>query len=565
MNLFTKARLLTHIARWRLTWDKRDTHYRPRNVSNPKFKSAIEAAAMIPDSAVVIGAGMGANQRASILYWAIKERWLREKAPKNLTWISVGAHGGRGRVPGTMEELAYDGLITRYIMGHVETQKGFLKLADAGKLELHIMAQGEMCFLLEAQGKGEDSLLSKTGLNSFCDPSFGRGTAVSKNAKDNFITREGEFLRYRLPKVNVAVFIVPYADNEGNLYVKNAAMFTEAYDAAMAVKKNGGLVLVAVGDVIPKDPKAIFLPADKVDAIVVNPRNEQTGSVPQRRYWKMFTEGAQVDVVEAVKELKFINNTLKITPVRKETENAVARLAASRVVREIKRGSLINIGVGLPEEVCRLFFETGLYKDITFVTETGNVGGLPSPGIFFGAAINPREIVSSAAVFHRCMESLDVTILGQLQVDSQGNVNVSQRGEGCKNYVGPGGFPTLVYAAKTIFIVGSWQAGAKMELIDGRLNILKQGSPKFVDKVDEVTMSGAEALKAGKRVFYITNVGVFRLTERGMELCEVMPGVDIERDILKSTPMKVVLPENGQVPVVPRPIVTGEGFNLSWE
>lgn len=564
MNLLTKARLLTHIARWRFTWDKRDIQYRPKNLKNPKFKSAAEAVAMIPDRAVVIGAGMGANQRASILYWALKERYLKEKAPKNLTWISVGAHGGRGRVPGTMEEVAHEGLITRYIMGHLETQRAFLKLGDAGKVELHTMPQGEMCFLIEGQGQGQDSLLSKTGLNSFCDPSFGRGSCVGPLAKESFITREGEQLRYRLPKMTAAVFILPYADSEGNLYAKNAAMTTEAYDAAMAVKKNGGLVLVAVADIIPKDEKAIFLPADKVDAIVVNPRNEQTGSVPQRRYWKMFTEGAHVDVVEAAKELKFINNTLKITPVRREAENAVARLAASRVVREIKRGALVNIGVGLPEEVCRLFFETGVYKDVTFLTETGNVGGLPSPGIFFGASINPREIVSSANVFHRCIDNLDVTILGQLQIDSAGNVNVSQRGEGCKNYVGPGGFPTLVCAAKTIFIVGSWQAGARFDLSGGRVTITQSGAPKFVEKVDEVTMSGPEAQKAGKRVFYITNVGVFRLTERGMELCEVMPGIDIERDILKGTPMKVVLPESGQVPLVPESIVTGKGFTLAW-
>jgi propionate CoA-transferase len=112
---------------------------------------------------------------------------------------------------------------------------------------------------------------------------------------------------------------------------------------------------------------------------------------------------------------------------------------------EVRQGGATGltgqIGVGLPEEVSRLLYEGGMHEDVTFFTETGVVGGLPTPGIFFGAAINPLEIIPSAQVFHRAYEKLDVTILGLLEADSEGNVNVSNRGEGAINYVGPGGFP----------------------------------------------------------------------------------------------------------------------------
>lgn len=67
----------------------------------------------------------------------------------------------------------------------------------------------------------------------------------------------------------------------------------------------------------------------------------------------------------------------------------------------------------------------------------------------------------------------------------------------------------------------------------------------------------------GKEIFYITHVGVFHLTERGMELERVMPGIDIQNDILDFAPMRVVLPESGEVPVVDASILTGEGFQLS--
>ena len=64
------------------------------------------------------------------------------------------------------------------------------------------------------------------------------------------------------------------------------------------------------------------------------------------------------------------------------------------------------------------------------------------------------------------------------------------------------------------------------------------------------------------KVFYATNVGVFRLTARGMELTRGMPGVDVQKDIIDFAPMKIVLPEDGEVPVVDESSVTGNGFRL---
>jgi len=113
-----------------------------------------------------------------------------------------------------------------------------------------------------------------------------------------------------------------------------------------------------------------------------------------------------------------------------------------------------------------------------------------------------------------------------------------------------------------IIFVGSWMAHAQMAIEDGKLKIVKPGKPKFIDKVNEITFSGKQAVKKGTKVFYVTNVGVFRLTERGMELIKVMPGIDIQKDIIDFSPMKVVLPESGKVPVVEDAIVTGKGFKL---
>jgi propionate CoA-transferase len=278
----------------------------------------------------------------------------------------------------------------------------------------------------------------------------------------------------------------------------------------------------------------------------------------------MFTVEHRVDTHDAVERLTFANHVLKITPVRTPIELATGRLAADLFTRVARRGALINIGVGLPEEVCRLMYQGGLHEDVTFFTETGVYGGLPTPGIFFGAAINPQKIITSAQVFHELYEHLDATILGVLEADSAGNVNVSKRGPRCLDYVGCGGLPDLTASARNIVFVGSWMAHAKIDIVDGQVRITKAGAPKFKERVAEITFSGKQALAKGKKVYYVTNVGVFQLTARGMTLVQVMPGLDVQRDILAGSPMKIVLPENGQVPVVTRDIVTGEGFRLKW-
>jgi propionate CoA-transferase len=223
----------------------------------------------------------------------------------------------------------------------------------------------------------------------------------------------------------------------------------------------------------------------------------------------------------------------------------------------------LNIGVGLPEELCRVLFEAGLLRDVNVFTESGVIGGLPAPGVFFGAAICPREMVPSAEIFRLIYEKLDMTVLGVVEADSDGNVNVSKRGEGPINYVGPGGFIDITTGAKTILFVTSWMNRGKVEVLDGAIKIGEPGKPKFVEKVSEITFSGQQALKAGKTVLYVTTVGVFHLTSRGLELISVMPGVDIEKDILRFAPAKIVLPESGTVPVVDSSVITGKGFRLS--
>ncbi len=573
MDLLAKMRLVAHLLYWRLTWGRRNIDYFPSDAGlkgaagqlSRRFMSAREAVGLIPDGSTVLSCGLASHARCSIFYWAVREQFEQTGHPSHLTWLSVGAQGGRGRVPGTVEELSVPGLLRCYISGHLETAKSLLRLADEGQLELHTLPQGEMAWLVEAQGRGEQTITSTTGLGTFLDPRVGQGSPLTPTAQGNLVEpADGNQLRYTLPGIDVTVANLPYADFHGNIYFQDAATLTETAEAVHAARHNGGKVLITVCEIIEEDPEAIGLSADSVDAIVVNPYNEQTGSVPQRRPWKLFTPGGDGDESRAEARLKFINEFLRITPSRGPVDDALARLGARVFTRAVAPGAVVNIGAGFPEESARLLRESGLHDDITFTTETGVYGGLPAPGIFFGAAVNPERLESSAWMFHYYAEHLDATMLGFLEVDSEGNVNVSKRGPRMRDYVGPGGFPSIVNSAKTIVLVGSWMANAEWRIEGSGLSLVKPGKPKFVEQVQEITFNGRAAIERGKRVFYVTNVGVFCLTSAGLTLTEVMPGIDIERDILGLAKAKIVIPSDHVIPTVPASVVTGVGFELSW-
>jgi propionate CoA-transferase len=563
MKLADKLHVIYNLVRWRLTWSRRDTAYCPAGMNAPPFMSARDAVALIKDGSSVLSCGLASNARCSIFYWAVRERFENTCKPASLTWISVGAQGGRGRVPGTVEELALPGLVTRYISGHVETAKGLLKLADQGQLAIHLLPQGEMTLAIEAQGHGKTSVISSTGIGTFLDPRCGRGSPTNGHG-EQYVQVAGEQLKFHLPAIDVAIINAPYADRQGNIYFRHAASMTESVEAAQAARHNGGLVLVSVASLIDGSADEVVLPSGMADAIVINPRNEQTGGIPQRRYWPLFTTDGGGDDLDAIQKLRYANDLLGLTPARGPVESAIARLGAQLFSREVCKGATVNLGVGYGEEVVRILCEQGLHRDVTFTTETGVYGGVPAPGIYFGAAVNPMRLESSAWMFRHYREHLDATVLGYLEVDSAGNVNGSERGEQFIDFVGPGGLPSIVAAARTIIFVGGWMSGGQWRIEGGELKRLQAGKPKFVDKVRVVTFNGSVALAQGKRVFYVTHVGVFRLTPKGLLLEQVMPGIDVQRDIIDASDARILLPENGDVPRVAEPVLTGDEYGLAW-
>ncbi|HSP97263.1 MAG TPA: malonate decarboxylase subunit alpha [Candidatus Dormibacteraeota bacterium] len=565
MNLLDQAAALARFGRWGLALARPDTRCASPLPDNPKFVSPRDAVRRIPDGAVLAASGLGVHQRASILYWALRERFAETGHPRGLTVVNVGGHGSRGLLPGTLDELAQPRLCTRFITSHFETFHAVLALAAAGRCELQCIPLGVVARLFDSLQHGRDAVLTRIGVGTFLDPRIGRGSPVRPGRGEQLVTAEGDRLRYRMPPLDVAVFNAPAADRRGNLYATGCAMVGDSAEIARAAKRNRGLVIANVGRLVDEGHDRILLPGSLVDAVVCYPDTEQTAGFFHRDPWPAVTTAGGVPIGEGLAYAHFVRRLGELAgglPARTAVDEAVYRLAAETLLAEVPRGGVVAIGAGHPEEVSRVVFEQGRLDDVTFLVESGVVGGLPAPGVYFGAAFSPRAILSTAQLFKRCERRLDAACLGALEVDAAGNVNVSRRGPGVRRYAGPGGFIDFTSAADALIFVAGWMRGGEIALDGGALRLRQRGRPKFVARVGEVTFNAAQALREGKRVYYATPVGLFRLTRRGVELCRVMPGIDVRRDVLEATPMRIVLPRSGRPEVIPAAVVTGEGFAL---
>jgi len=185
--------------------------------------------------------------------------------------------------------------------------------------------------------------------------------------------------------------------------------------------------------------------------------------------------------------------------------------------------------------------EEGVAHLLSLSVESGVNGGIPAQLGDFGMAYNPESMIEQSFQFDFYDGGgLDATFLGLAQTDSHGNVNVSKfngRPVGC------GGFINITRSTPKVVFCGTFTAGGlKVKVGDGKLVIEQEGKmSKFIEQVEQVTFNGHDAALRQQNVLFVTERAVFHLTADGLELTEIAPGVDLERDVLAHMAFKPII------------------------
>jgi len=221
------------------------------------------------------------------------------------------------------------------------------------------------------------------------------------------------------------------------------------------------------------------------------------------------------------------------------TGKAIAR----RVSQELKKGWAVNLGFGVSANVPRILIEENHHGKVTWVIEQGAVGGVPLLEFQFGCSSNAEAFVPSAYQFTYFQAAgFDCSLLSFLQIDRHGSINVSKLGARPHVTAGAGGFVDITTRAKKIVFSGFYNAGAKMDVVDGKLRIDKEGKiKKLVNDVEQISFSGKRGVMQGQDVTYVTERCVMKLAPEGVVLTEIAPGVNLQANILDQSEFPLII------------------------
>lgn len=477
-----------------------------------------QAVDMIHDGDTIAVSGFERCTVAEEVYKAIGQRFDETGHPCGMTLMH--AAGNQGIRTGFTREK--EGMWDRYITAHFAGNQVMIDRVVQNKMKAYILPQGVIDHMYRGVAGGKIGAITKVGLETFCDPRLGGG-------KMNEITTEDiveltkicgeEYLVYKTPKLDIGVVRGSYADENGNISIEEESAPVDCLDVVMGVKAMGGKVIVQVKGIISNESmvrKNVWIPGTLVDAVVVCEDPITNHMQTSFQYYNPAISGqSRIPMGDVAK-----------APL--DERKVIARRAAI----EFKPNTVVNLGLGIPEMVGLVAAEEGISDKLVLTVESGLIGGVPLGKGDFGSAYNAwaaLPMVSQFDVYDA--GGLATTSLGFAEVNPQGDVNVSRFGV---KIAGAGGFIDISQNTPVVCFSGTFTTGGcKFEVKDGKVNILQEGKRnKFLNKIDQVTFSAHYATTHNQKVLFITERCVFLLTEKGLELIEIAPGIDLQKDIL---------------------------------
>lgn len=487
------------------------------------------AAELIPDDACVALDGCLGTDVAEEILEEMKKRYQETGHPKALdVWYGCGIGDNKGSA---VENFAQKGMLKRVVGGLWSLAPSLAPMVANNEFEAFNFPQGTISQLFRDAAAHRPVLVTHTGLGTFVDPENdgGRLNEAAKNSTlVNRIKIHGEdYLAYETPKPDVAIFRGSFADENGNISFEDEPLTMDVTAVAMAAHNNGGKVIVQVKNGVRSgslDPKSVKVPGVLVDYVVPTSDPEMTKQTNDIYY---STEIIRSNVVKSADSFDLPLDKKKV----------IARRAA--FIFDPKSDHCVNFGIGQYPMYCALVMkEEGLSDDIVTTVEAGTFGGTSLGGGNFGTAIAPEATIDEPYMFDFYNGGgLDATYLGLAEADQYGNLNVSKFGP---KIAGTGGFVDITQYTPKIVFTGTFTAGGlKEEIKDGKINIIQEGKvKKFVKNVQQITFSGKVAYDSNQEVWYVTERAVFRLIKGGIELVEIAPGIDLQRDVLDQMEFK---------------------------
>ncbi|CAN1721882.1 propionate CoA-transferase [Hyphomicrobium sp. 1Nfss2.1] len=493
-----------------------------------KVITASQAVALINDGDVVCTTGFVQSCIPEMLHAALEHRYVESQHPKGLTLIMcAGAGDSKGLGTG---RLHHEGLLSRVIAANFGRMPKVAEAAQKNKIQGYNLPQGVISKLYRSCASGQPGLFTKVGLHTYVDPRLGGGK-VNEVTTEDIVKRvevDGEeWLFYKATPINVALIRATSADPSGNLSMEKEALTLDCLAQAMAAHNNGGIVIAQVERVVAHGslrPKDVRVPGILVDCVVVADPPE----MHRMNYGVHYNPALSGAIRVPVEHMP-----------RMELDER--KIIARRAAFELPLNGAINLGVGAPDGVAAVASEEQVTQYLTMTTEAGAIGGVLAGGSSFGSSANADSVIDQNQMFDFYHGGgLDLTCLGVAEVDEQGNVNTSKFGgrlNGC------GGFIDISQNSRAVVFAGTFTAGGlKIAIEDGKLRIVNEGrARKFVKAVEQITFSGSYAASKSQPVIYVTERCVFQLTPGGLELIEVAPGIDIERDILAHMDFKPII------------------------